>query len=197
MTAQRSLRPGDDAFPVHAFEAFGARHRVLDRKIGGSVIVLEKHPEGGPVTLMTAGASRLPTATGERVELAVEVADGQQTAGMIALQHACNEIATRRSVPPLEVPWITGEPLLPGTAITTILASASRWGAPLDEVCDESGLLLGHVRTLRLLTAAEAQLVREQGWAATVERSGGIDRLLDVTREAPSTAAERSTTMDP
>ena len=69
-----------DAFPNHVFDALGTEPLVLEERIGGSVMVVEKHPENGPITLITAGASRIPTDSGERVELAVEVLDGQQGA---------------------------------------------------------------------------------------------------------------------
>lgn len=39
-------------------------------------MVVEQRPEGGPITLMTAGASNLPTDPGRAVELAVEVVKG-------------------------------------------------------------------------------------------------------------------------
>ncbi|WP_241209074.1 hypothetical protein [Gulosibacter massiliensis] len=84
---------GHDAFPNHIFNAFGQAPRMLEEKLGGVVMVIEKRPEGGPITLMTAGASNLPTDSGEAVELAVEVVEGQQGAGFIALRIVCDDIA--------------------------------------------------------------------------------------------------------
>lgn len=170
------------AFPNHVFDALGAEPLVHEEKIGGSVMVIEKRPENGPITLLTAGASRLPTDSGEAVELAVEVLDGQQGAGVIALRIVCDDIAQNRRVPPVGTPWRNSEPFLRGTAISAILATGSRWGARFDEVRDEDGEIVGHVRTLRLLTDAEAGLVAARGEAALLEEVGSADALLDVTR---------------
>lgn len=69
-----------DAFPHHVFDALGTEPLVLEERIGGSVMVVEKHPENGPITPIAAGAFWISTDSGERVELAVEVLDGQQGA---------------------------------------------------------------------------------------------------------------------
>lgn len=170
------------AFPNHGFDALDAQPRVLEERIGGMVMVLEKHPENGPITLLTAGVSKLPTDSGEAVELAVEVLDGQQGAGLVALRIVCDDIAQNRRVPPVGTPWRNTEPFLRGTAISAILATGSRWGAAFDDVLDEDDEVVGHVRTLRLLTDAEAGVVAAEGYAALRERAGSDDALLDVTR---------------
>lgn len=92
------------AFPNHGFDALDAQPRVLEERIGGMVMVLEKHPENGPITLLTAGVSKLPTDSGEAVELAVEVLDGQQGAGLVALRIVCDDIAVSPSGVPGNVP---------------------------------------------------------------------------------------------
>ncbi|PWD51866.1 3-octaprenyl-4-hydroxybenzoate carboxy-lyase [Serinibacter arcticus] len=169
-------------FPNHVFDALGAPPLPFDERIGGSVMVVEKRPEGGPITLMTAGVARLPVGDGLPVELAVEVVDGQQGAAFVALQIVCGDIAQHRRRPPFGNPWRNGTAFLGGTEISAIVATGSRWGAAFDEVRDSSGTLLGHVRTLRLLTDAEAAVVAETGWDALVGRAGSLDALLDVTR---------------
>jgi len=70
----------DEAFPMHVFDAVGVDPSMYPELIGGAVRVIEKRPANGPITVMTAGVSRLPTDSGERVELAVEVLDGQHGA---------------------------------------------------------------------------------------------------------------------
>lgn len=184
MTDDIPLAGGDDDFPTHVFEALGVPPLPFDDRIGGSVMVVEKRPEGGPVTIMTSGVSRLPTSSGERVELAVEVVEGQQGAALIALRIVCDDIAINRRVPPVGVPWRNREPFLTGTAITAIVAGGSRWGAEFDDVRDASGTTIGHVRTLRLLTDPEAEVVATHGWPALVTSTGSVDALLDVMRGA-------------
>lgn len=184
-----------DAFPNHVFDALGTEPLVLEERIGGSVMVVEKHPENGPITLLTAGASRIPIDSGERVELAVEVLDGQQGAALVAMRIVCDDIANNRRVPPVGSPWRNSEPFLRGTQISAIVATTSRWGAAFDEVRSESGEVLGHVRTLRLLTDEEASLVAEQGWDALHAAVGSADALQDVTRRSAVAGAEVTASM--
>lgn len=172
----------DQGFPEHVFDSLGAAPGVYPDLIGGSVRVVEKRPADGPITVMTLGASRLPTDSGERVELAVEVIDGQQGAAVAALEIVCDDIATHRRVPPVGAPWRNTEPFLTGTLITAIMATPSRWGASFDEVRDAEGSLVGHVRTLRLLTDAEAAFAAAHDWNTLVSAAGSIDALLDATR---------------
>ncbi|GAA2175616.1 hypothetical protein GCM10009846_26200 [Agrococcus versicolor] len=173
----------DTTFPAHVFDALGVDPAVLDDRIGGTVRVAVKRPADGPITLMTVGASLLPTDSGERVELAVEVVAGQEGAGRVALEIVCDDIATNHRVPPVGAPWRNSEPFLRGTRIAAILATPSRWGASFDEVRSADGELLGHVRTLRLLTIPEATYANANGWDALVEAAGSVDALLDVTRD--------------
>jgi len=177
------LGPGEDTFAGHVFDALGIDPVVIGEPIGGSVLVIEKRVANGPIVVMTSGASRLPTDSGEQVELAVEVVDGQQGAARVALSIVCDDIATHRRVPPVGVPWRNDQPFLNGTRISAILATPSRWGAPFDEVRSADGELRGHVRTLRLLTDAEAATASAIGWDALVEKAGSIDAFLDVTRD--------------
>jgi hypothetical protein len=147
---------------------------------------------------MTAGASNLPTDTGDAVELAVEVVEGQQGAGFIALRIVCDDIAQNRRVPPVGAPWRNTEPFLTGTAITSIVATGSRWGAEFDDVRADDGTVVGHVRTLRLLTDAEAGVVASEGFDALRTRVGSVDALLDVEREEsvePSGVADNAPVM--
>lgn len=171
-------------FPEHVFDAFGVAPIMHPDPIGGAVQMVEKHPGGGPITMITAGASRLATESGERVELAVEVVEGQQGAARVALAIVCDDMAMNRRVPPVGTPWRNSEPFLRGTGISAILVTPSRWGAEFDEVLSEAGELVGHVRTLRLLTDAEAGFVAENGWEALCAEAGSADALLDVTRES-------------
>ncbi|MEE1618303.1 hypothetical protein [Brachybacterium sp. J153] len=64
------------AFPNHVFDGLGTEPLVHEERIGGMVMVAEKRSESGPITLLTAGASKPSTDSGEAVELAVEVPDG-------------------------------------------------------------------------------------------------------------------------
>lgn len=169
-------------FPSHIYDALGVDPTVWADRIGGAVSIVEKRPAGGPITIMTSGASLLPTDSGARVELAVEVVEGQQGAARVALGIVCDDIATNRRVPPVGVPWRNAEPFLTGTRISAIMVTPSRWGASFDEVRSADDSLLGHVRTLRLLTAAEATVASTQGWDALVKQAGSIDALLDVER---------------
>jgi Suppressor of fused protein (SUFU) len=171
------------AFPAHVFDALGTDPTVYDERIGGSILVIEKRPTDGPITVMTAGASKLPTDSGERVELAVEVIDGQQGAARVALGIVCDDMASNRRVPPVGRPWRNTEPFLTGTRISAIMVTPSRWGASFDEVRSAEGETLGHVRTLRLLTDAEAGFASANGWDALVAEAGSADALLDVTRD--------------
>lgn len=184
MSQQSPLSPGSNAFPEHVFTILGEGLQVQEKRIGGAIMVAAGTVNDGPRTLMTAGASRLPTDDGNHVELAVEVAPDQDGAAVIAMQHVCNDIFTNRRTPPVESPWRNPEPFLTGTQINSIVATGSRWGAEFDEVREPDGSLVGHVRTLRLLTDAEAQFVTEHGWAALVEHAGSLDALLDVERES-------------
>ena len=181
MSQHLPLVPSEEAFPLHVFDAFGQEPAVYQERIGGSVLVVEKHPENGPITIMTSGVSRFATDTGERVELAVEVLDGQQGAAVVALRIVCDDIAVNRRVPPVGVPWRNSEPFLKGTGISAIVATDSRWGSPFDEVRNQAGVV-GHVRTLRLLTDEEAGVVASQRWNALLNLIGSVDALLDVTR---------------
>lgn len=170
-------------FPRHVFDSLGADPIAWEDRIGGAIRVVEKSPAGGPITIMTSGASLMPTDSGERVELAVEVIDGQQGAARVALGIVCDDMAANRRVPPVGAPWRNSEPFLTGTRISAIMTSPSRWGASFDEVRTADGALLGHVRTLRLLTDAEAAFASAQGWDALVGAAGSVDALLDVTRD--------------
>lgn len=176
------LTPGEDVFAGHVFDALDVPPTVISEPIGGSVLVVEKRAVNGVITVMTSGASRLPTDSGERVELAVEVVDGQQGAARVALAIVCDDIATRRRVPPMGVPWRNDQPFLNGTAISAIMATPSRWGTAFDDVRSPDGTIHGHVRTLRLLTDAEASAAGEVGWDGLVEAGGSIEAFLDVTR---------------
>lgn len=176
------LGHGTDAFPLHVFDAFGTPPDVFAERIGGSVMVVAKDPEGGPRTLITAGVSRLPVDSGLPVELAVEVLPDQEGAGVVALRIVCDDIAQNRRTPPMGAPWRNGDPFLNGTQISALLATGSRWGASFDEVHDDAGTLVGYVRTLRLLTDAEAAFVGERGFGALVRAAGSLDNLVDVTR---------------
>lgn len=178
-----------DAIPNHVFDALGTEPIVLEDRIGGSVMVVEKRPENGPITLITAGASQIPTDSGERVELAVEVVDGQQGAALVAMRIVCDDIANNRRVPPMGTPWRNSEPFLSGTGISAILATGSRWGAAFDEVRSEDGEVLGRVCTLRLLTDAEASHIASSGWDSLRDEAGSVDALLDVTRGSAVGAA--------
>jgi hypothetical protein len=177
----------DHGFPEHVFDSLGAAPAPFPDLIGGSVRVVEKRPVDGPVTVMTLGASRLPTDSGERVELAVEVLDGQQGAALVALEIVCDDITRNRRVPPVGAPWRNSEPFLSGTRISAIMATGSRWGSEFDEVRHE-GAVVGHVRTLRLLTDAEASFTTARGWDALVAEAGSLDALLDVTRGGAASA---------
>ena len=179
-------------FPRHVFDSLGADPVAWEDRIGGAIRVVEKSPPGGPITIMTSGASLMPTDSGERVELAVEVLDGQQGAARIALGIVCDDIATNRRVPPIGAPWRNSEPFLTGTRISAIMVSPSRWGASFDEVRSDDGTLIGHVRTLRMLTDAEAAFASAQGWDALVAAAGSVDALLDVTRDDSVSAPGRA-----
>lgn len=187
---QFALSDGDDAFPSHVFTSLDAEPIRLVELIGDAVRVVEKRPHNGPLTMMTSGVSRLPTDSGHRIELAVEVTDGQQGAARIALEIVCDDIAQNRRVPPLETPWRNNEPFLHDTRISAIMATSSRWGRSFDEVRSAGGTLLGHVYTLRLLTDAEASFATANGWDALMEEAGSIDALLDVTRTGTVPAAD-------
>ncbi|WP_285026546.1 suppressor of fused domain protein [Plantibacter sp. ME-Dv--P-122b] len=182
MTGDVPLVPGEDAFPLHIFDALGLDPVVFKDRIGGSVMVIEKRPDDGPVTILTSGVSRIPNETDERIELAVEVVDGQQGAAMVALRMVINQIAINHRTPPVLVPWRNDEPFLTGTAISALLVTPSRWGASFDEVRNEAGEVVGHVRTLRLLTDGEAAVAGERGWDALVAEVGSVEALLDVER---------------
>ena len=186
MSHELPLLPGEDAFPTHVFDLFGQEPTIYQERLGGSVLVVEKRPVNGPITVITSGVSRLATNTGERVELAVEVLDGQQGAAVVALRLVCDEIATNRHVPPVGMPWRNAAPFLSGTSISAIVATGSRWGTQFDDVRNESGELVGHVRTLRLLTDEEANIVVARGWPGLVTIAGSVDAVLDVTRAGVS-----------
>ena len=190
MTDDTRLPAGEDAFPLHMFDSFDLPPVLFEERIGGAVMVMEKSPDSGSVVVMTVGVSRLPTDSGEKVELAVECIDGQQGAALVALRIVCDDIATNRRIPPVGSPWRNSTPFLNGTQISAILATGSRWGADFDDVKDASGAVVGHVRTLRMLTDDEAAVAGAQGWDALVEQAGGTDALLDVTRASAATAAE-------
>ena len=66
------LNPGGETFPNHVYDALGGGMHLLEKRIGGSILVAEKRPAGGPITLITAGVNRLPVDRG----LPVELADG-------------------------------------------------------------------------------------------------------------------------
>lgn len=55
-------------------------------------------------------------------------------------------------------------------------------GPTFDEVRDPDGSVVGHVRTLRLLTDDEAAFAAASGWDALVALAGTIDALLDAER---------------
>ena len=183
------LASGDEAFAHHVYDAFGVSLQIFEKRLGGSVIVAEKRPIDGPITVLTSGLSRLPVDQGLPIELAVEVVEGQQGAAMIALQVVCNDIATKRRTPPVGKPWRNTTPFLNRTEITALVATESRWGASFDEVRSTDGTLVGHVRTLRLLTDAEAAVVADQDWDSLVKQVGSVDALLDVTRESTVTVS--------
>lgn len=185
------LNTPDEAFPLHVWNALGVPPRVLTEKIGGSVMIVVKDPRdaedaevgpNAPVTVLTAGVARLPVDSGLPVELAVEVPPDQVGAAVVALRIVTNDVATRRRTPPMHAPWRNPNPFLNDTEISAIVATGSRWGSVLDDVRNDAGEVIGHVRTLRLLTDAEAVLAGTQGWDALLARAGSVDALLDVTR---------------
>ena len=173
----------DEAFPLHVFDVLGVEPIMHGESIAGGVRVIEKHPADAPITVMTLGASRLPTDSGERVELAVEVVEGQEGAVRVALEIVCDDVLKNRRVPPVGAPWRNSEPFLTGTRISALMVTPSRWGASFDEIRSADGELLGHVRTLRLLTDAEAGFAAANGWEALVAAAGSIEALLDVERD--------------
>ncbi|SNU02051.1 Suppressor of fused protein (SUFU) [Ruaniaceae bacterium KH17] len=183
------LTHGDDALPNHVFNALAVPPTASLGKIGGSIQVIEKRPVDGPITLLTAGASRVPTDTGEKVELAVEVVEGQQGAAMTALRIVCDDMAANRRVPPVGAPWRNDQPFVKDTAISAIMVTPSRWGADFDEVVAGDRIVVGRVATLRMLTDAEAAYAGAHGWDALVEAAGSIDAFLDVTRESAVVAS--------
>lgn len=189
MSKDIPLVQGDAALPNHVYDALGVPPTASLGKIGGSVQVIEKRPAEGPITLLTSGASRIPTDSGEKVELAVEVVDGQQGAGMVALRIVCDDMANNRRVPPVGAPWRNNAPLLADTEISAIMVTPSRWGPDFDEVVAGDRIVVGRVRTLRLLTDAEATLAGAHGWDALVAEAGSIDALLDVTRSSTVSAS--------
>lgn len=182
MICKNHTMTANEAFPAHVFDSLGIDPLVHDKRIGGAILVAEKRPPNGPITMMTSGASRFPIDAGEPVELAVEVLEGQEGAGWRALAIVCDDIAENRRVPPMGVPWRNSEPFLTGTRISAIMVTPSRWGPSFDEVRSADGALVGHVRTLRMLTDAEASFASANGWDALVEAAGSADALLDVTR---------------
>lgn len=182
MTDDIPLALPNEAFPGHVFDALGVSPMPFEERIGGSVMVVEKQPADGPITIMTSGVSRFATDSGERVELAVEVVDGQQGAAFVALRIVCDEIAMNRRVPPMLKPWRNGTPFLNGTAISALLVTPSRWGTSFDDVRDDAGQIVGHVRTLRMLTDGEAAIVAGRGWDELVAAVGSVEGLLDVER---------------
>lgn len=175
------LRAGDDRIVGHIFSALGIDPLVHQERIGGSVVVVEK-PSPPFTTVMTAGVSRLPVDDGLPVELAVEVLPDQVGAALVALRIVCNDIATNRRTPPVEIPWRNAEPFLSGTRIFAIAATASRHGESFDTVRSDDGAPIGHVLTLRMLTFAESRVLESRGWRGLVDAAGGADNLLDVTR---------------
>ncbi|MGV0675664.1 3-octaprenyl-4-hydroxybenzoate carboxy-lyase [Mycolicibacterium fortuitum] len=175
------LRTGDDRIAGHVFTALGVEPLVHRERIGGSVVVLEK-PSPSFTTVMTAGAARLPVDAGLPVELAVEVLPDQVGAALVALRIVCNDIATNRRTPPVEIPWCNSEPILVGTRIFAIAATGSRHGDAFDTIRSDDGAAIGKVLTLRMLTFAESQVLANRGWDGLVEAAGGADKLLDVTR---------------
>ena len=172
----------NQAFPAHIFDSLGVDPLVQDELIGGMIRVAVKRPAEGPITLMTLGASRLPIDSGEPVELAVEVLEGQEGAGRIALQIVCDDMASNRRVPPVGAPWRNSNAFLTGTQISAIMVTPSRWGSSFDEVRSADGSLVGYVRTLRMLTDTEASFASANGWDGLVAAAGSVDALLDVTR---------------
>lgn len=192
--SETPMAPGDAAFPPHVYGALGAPPQMMSERIGGAVGVVEKRPANGPITLITIGTSRLTSGPGEQVELAVEVLEGQQGAGLVALRIVCDDMATNHRVPPVGVPWRNLTPFLGGTAISAIMVTSSRWGEPFDDVRSADGSLVGHIRTLRLLTDPEAAFANAQGWDALVRQTGSIDALLDVTR-TPTVAEQQERQM--
>lgn len=186
------LAAGDDSFANHTFTALGVEPLVHRDRLGGSVMIVEKHPPSGPITLMTAGVSRLPLEAGRPCELAVEVVDGQQGAGVVALHRLCDMIAVNRLPPPPGVVMHSPGPFLDGTDISAMVVGRSSWGQAIDEVRDDRGNIVGDVWTIRLLTSGEAQLADEQGYAAVERAAGGPAGLLDVTRARAGAIAHQS-----
>ncbi|MED5814472.1 3-octaprenyl-4-hydroxybenzoate carboxy-lyase [Mycolicibacterium sp. 050232] len=177
----RQLRDGDDRIVEHVFSSLGVDPLVFQERIGGSVVVVEKRSSSF-TTVMTAGASRLPIDEGFPVELAVEVLPDQVGAALVALRIVCNDIATNRRTPPVEIPWCNAEPILAGTRIFAIAATASRHGDAFDTIRSDDGAPIAKVLTLRMLTFAESRVLANRGWDGLIDAAGGTDNLLDVTR---------------
>ncbi|KPG26231.1 hypothetical protein [Mycobacteroides immunogenum] len=177
----RALRVGDERIARHVFDALDIKPLVLQERVGGSVMVLEK-PSAPFSTIMTAGVARLPVDDGLPVELAVEVLPDQVGAALVTLQIVCDDIATKRRTPPIETPWCNDKPFLNGTRIYAIAATTSRHGAAFDTIRRSDGTPIGKVLTLRMLTAAESRVFAKRGWHGLAEAAGGADNLLDVTR---------------
>lgn len=177
----RELRDGDERIVGHVFTALGVEPLVFPERIGGSVAVVEKRSSSF-TTVMTAGASRLPVNDALPVELAVEVLPDQVGAALVALRIVCNDIAANRRTPPVDVPWCNAEPILAGTRIFAIAATASRHGDTFDTIRSDDGAPIGKVLTLRMLTFAESRVLAKRGWGGLLEATGGADSLLDVTR---------------
>lgn len=177
----RQLRDGDDRIAEHMYSALDIKPLVFQERIGGSVVVVEK-PTPSFTTVMTAGVSRLPVDDRLPVELAVEVLPDQVGAALVALQIVCNDIATNRRTPPIQIPWCNAEPILVGTRIFAIAATASQHGDAFDTIRSDDGAVIGKVLTLRMLTFAESRVLANRGWSGLVAATGGVGKLLDVTR---------------
>jgi len=83
-------------------------------------------------------------------------------------------------------------PFLEGTSIYALAATASRYGDAFDIVRDDSGTPIAQVSTIRLLTYPESWVVSSRGVIELASEAGGLNNLLDVTRNTTAypTAAD-------
>lgn len=181
-----ALTEADERIARHMFRVLGVAPRVWEQKIGGSVLLLEKPAPDVPgvAVVLTCGASRLAPPSGQLpTEFAIEIADGQQDAALVVLQNLCDDLAAGSLSRARATPWRSSTPLLDGTSIYALVATASRYGDSFDTVRDEAGQPIGQVLTIRLLTYPESWVVSSRGFDQLVTEAGGLANLIDVTRD--------------
>ncbi len=154
------LLPGRTEFPETMLSLFPDGDVTWIDEVGGAVMIATV-PQGQLGVCFTVGLSRLPLDDGPAAELFCVTKLGQEGAGALALRIAVELVAEERRSWAAGELWLNDTPFLRDTLIQAMVAAPDP-----HTVQAADGTLLGFISELLLLTAQEAMVVADGGFAA-------------------------------